>query len=495
MARATLHRLRSKLLVAAGAACAGIVACADILGIHGGEIEGDGGGADAATDGLPPYDAGAKDVIDLGDANFAQCDGGTDDTTGAVYVSISHPGRNSDAQKCGASTQPCTSIQTAMAIASQTPQKKVILANDTFDEVVEFDTSTNGIVVEGGYFLDSTQPDNSGNPAWVYQCSTNLAHIVPTTDARNYTIRFKSASGNTLRLVTVQSRSASKYGESVHAILAVDSTVTLDNVVAVGQNGGDGLAGAPGSNQSGCYTTGGSGADGGVGGGGGPGQFLATGFTPDTAGNGTQGAAGPYVGPDAGACNPSCVSCYQTYTEAGPGCGSSTSATCGYPGGPGCAGAGGYGGWGGQGGGASIGVYVTGNSNVTLTSGTTLFANSGGGGGAGGAGTAGAQGQTGGPGSTATCGQSCGLADGGFCAPTSSYQLAAGSPGSGGPGGTGGGGGGGRGGPAYLLVRVQPATVNGASFVTSGDAGLGSGGVGGAPNGASGEAVRYKVYP
>jgi hypothetical protein len=493
MARATLRLSRTQLLIVVSS-CAGLVACADILGLHGGELVGDGG-VDAAADGLPPYDGGDKDVIDLGDANFAQCDGGTDDTTGAVYVSTSHPGRNSDAQKCGAATQPCTSIQTAMAIASQTVQKKVILANDTFDEVVEFDATTNGIVVEGGYFLDYTLADNNGNPAWVYQCATSLAHIVPTTSPQNYTIRFNGAAGNTLRLVTVQSRSASKYGESVHAILAIDSTVTLDNVVAVAQNGGNGLTGAPGSAQTGCITSGQNGADGGPGAGGGPGQFTTNGFTPDTAGTGGPGATGVYVGADAGQCDPSCGSCYMGFSDAGQTCSRSTSTLCGSAGGPGCAGMGGHGGGGGQGGGASIGLYVVGNSDVTLSNGTTLFASSGGSGAAGGAGSTGAQGQTGGSGSPATCADSCGTADGGFCGATATHQLAGGSPGSGGPGGAGGTGGGGRGGPAYLLVRVQPATVNGSNLVANGDGGLGSGGAGGAPNGTSGEAVRYKVYP
>lgn len=164
------------------------------------------------------------------------------------------------------------------------------------------------------------------------------------------------------------------------------------------------------------------------------------------------------------------------------GCGvGSVGPVCGDDGGPGCGGNGGNPGNGGQGGGASIPLYVTGNSHVTMINGA-FFVGYGGTGGNGGSGGGGASGQTGSTGGSELCFADC---DASSCLPENSTTLGGGSGGAGGNGGTGGGGGGGAGGPTYFYVATTPAmvTLQNSAFTLGASLFNGSPGTGGPPNG------------
>jgi hypothetical protein len=476
-----------------------VVACADLFGIHNADVDGSAGdGAVSDVDGgpddaIPPYDAN-KDVITIPDANLAQCDGGVDDITGAVFVSNSHPNHNTTG--CGAATKPCSSIVLGIGVAAQQAPHKVVLANDTFDEVINLDQNTNGMTIEGGYVLDYTQTDQFGNPAWVPKCATNLAQIVETTaHTEPYVVHVNGASNITLRLMSIQSRTAATFGESIYGAQIIDSTVTIDNVVIIAENGGNGLGGNPGgSNGAPCGIDAG-GATGGNAGYGAAGNFQKDGYHPATAQPGGDGDWGKYTPGGPGSCNSNCVNCMPTFNpDTGPSCNtSSPSQQCGPTGFGGCNGARGLGGGGGAGGGATVALFLSGSSNVTLLNGTTFLTALGGNGGNGASGGFGDAGTTGSPGGQTTCALTCGGADGG-CFATSTAPLDGGSAGFGGPGGNGGTGGGGAGGPSYLVVRLQPAQLTPSVVTSIGDAGPGAPGDGGAPNGQSGDQAWIKVF-
>jgi hypothetical protein len=157
---------------------------------------------------------------------------------------------------------------------------------------------------------------------------------------------------------------------------------------------------------------------------------------------------------------------------------------CGDDGGPGCGGNGGNPGTGGQGGGASIPLYVTGTSQVTMINGA-FFVGYGGTGGNGGSGGGGASGQGGSTGGTENCFTGC---DASSCLPDNPTVLAGGAGGAGGNGGNAGGGGGGAGGPTYFYVATAPATVTleNSAFTLGASLFNGSPGTGGPPNGPNG---------
>ncbi len=154
---------------------------------------------------------------------------------------------------------------------------------------------------------------------------------------------------------------------------------------------------------------------------------------------------------------------------------------CGDDGGPGCGGNGGNPGTGGQGGGASIPLYASGTSHVTMINGA-FFVGYGGTGGNGGSGGGGAPGQPGSAGNKQTCFTAC---EAGTCMAIGQIAVLGGNGGAGGSGGAGGGGGGGAGGPIYFYVAATPATVTlqNPSFTLGASLFKGSPGSGGPPNG------------
>ena len=144
-------------------------------------------------------------------------------------------------------------------------------------------------------------------------------------------------------------------------------------------------------------------------------------------------------------------------------------------GGGGAGGAGGYGGGGGTGGGGSFGIQLSGSTEIVVRL-NRIATGHGGAGGTGGRGGVGGAGGTGGA---------------GFDPSSTVDGREGGHGGDGGTGGFGGTGGGGGGGPAIGLV-----SAGGSTFTDSGNSyTLGSGGSGGAPNGAIGVAAPTRLIP
>ncbi len=160
---------------------------------------------------------------------------------------------------------------------------------------------------------------------------------------------------------------------------------------------------------------------------------------------------------------------------------STISAVCAPDGGPGCAGSGGGGGTGGQGGGAAIALFVSGNSDVTMTHGA-LFTGFGGTGGQGGAGGIGSSGAPGNNGASVSCHQTCDMT----CQPSGGFVLDGGVGGTAGNGGPGGTGGGGAGGPTYLYATQGAAVVTLSADALAASKFKGAPGPGGLPNGPDG---------
>jgi hypothetical protein len=451
------------LLVAGVAAACLVAACADIFGIQGGFLE-DASLSDSGSD-----DTGSgKDVITIGDANFAVCDGGlTTVDPNAIYVS---PNGN-DLSTCGSQTSPCQTI--AFALKNALDAGSFYLRDGLYSEHVLLGARSN-VVIQGGWVVDGG--------VWTQQCSTSLTKIKPDAGS-GATLTVTGSTGVVIRLVWIETEDQAGTGESLYAAFVNNySAVTFDNVLLVSQNAGAGAGGRVGPNGIGCNSFAyDSGANGGPGTPGPLPTFAATGLNTSTAGTGNTGNVG--VGTNTGGA--SCVPNVQCTPGLSPDGGvmclqTSVGSCCGFPGDPACAGNPGSGGTGGHGGASSVAVFVWGGSVVTLTGGA-LFTSSGGNGGNGGGGGAGAPGVDGDAGATNKC---CANPCSGACSCVPLFESG-GPGGTGGDGGSGGQGGGGAGGPTYLIVYGGDASVvlNPPPVMEAG-----AGGAGGKPNGPVGPA-------
>ncbi len=286
-------RLQLFLLGSAGAVVF-VAACADIFGVHNADTDGgagDGGVQDA------PYDYQVHDAIDL-DVNTAVCDGGValvaDDQ--AMWVS----GTGSDGASCGTRDAPCATITHALAVIGT--RKVVYVDHATFTEALSLGASQAGFTIQGGF-------ERATDGGWSPQCDNSLSTIQAPEDGGPAAVDIDGATGITLRLLTIRSKTnGSVGGESVYAMRVFDTTgVALDNVTLLAQSGGPGLVGLSGTTPTLCAPgQSGTGADGSIGYPGTPGTIGPTGYTTTLGGTGTNGGYGPATAGGAGACS-SCV--------------------------------------------------------------------------------------------------------------------------------------------------------------------------------------------
>lgn len=474
-----------------------ISACGLVLGLDDG-VYVDGGldgfiptdsASDAAADSREPL----KDVIDI-ETNFATCDGSPPIVPGAIYVAVN----GTDSATCGTVGDPCKTIGAALALAKTS--KTIYVGPGSYDEQVLLGATEDGYTLQGGF---DTFPD----AAWVPNCSQQAATIQSTKT--NYSVKVEGSTA-TLRLLKVISQGQAPDEQSVFAVVVNNGNVTLDNTLLLAENAGRGTDGTTGGQGIGCNANGGTT----TGTPGAPGSFGTVDFMVAQAGQGGQGTAGVSNPGDPGECSFGCGMCvYQSFllADGGPpeagvdgstldGGGAPEGGTCMFgfgqylcaeDGGVGCGGSGGLGGTGGTGGGASVALFIAGQSKVTLVNGVSLNTANGGNGGNGGAGGAGAPGQTGIQGLDTTCFTGC-LGDGGCGFKT----LLGGDGGTGTMGGSGGVGGGGAGGPTYLYVSPNLSFVDGTlapNWQTNSK--LGTAGFGGKPNGDAGEAKPSRKTP
>jgi hypothetical protein len=275
-----------------------VAACADIFGIHNADV--DGSVADGGGDALPDYVFYDKVPID---ANTAVCEGGVPVVADNQAFWIS--GRlGSDAVGCGTKTKPCQTINYLLTSinAADAGVRTVYLDDSQFLEQLDLSGQYRGFTFQGGFQIDAG--------VWTPACENNLTYITAPDDGGAMTIFAHGMldGGLTLRLMQVETKTNGNVGESVYALLVVDSDVLLDNVNLYAQNGGPGAVGSNGSNGLGCTKTGGTGAHGTDGGAGNIGSFTTTqaGFVPSIADSGTNGELGTSMGGTAGACQ-SCV--------------------------------------------------------------------------------------------------------------------------------------------------------------------------------------------
>jgi hypothetical protein len=462
-------RIRRGVAAFVAISCA-LVACADIFGIQGGVVD----DASVSSDGGNPNDAdagAAKDVITIGDANFAVCDGGlTTLDPNAIYISPN----GSDVANCGTQTLPCATISHALGLDAGS---YYILAG-LYNEHVAL-TDRSNVTLQGGWVLDGG--------AWTQQCSTDLTKIKPDAGS-GATLTITSSTGVVVSLVWIETPDQAAPGEALYAAsVSTNSVVNFNNVLMVSQNAGAGANGGMGSSDGGlCALPYGDGGAGSGGPAGGTGSWSMLGFVPFQAMNGTSGNSG-IGGSGAPGSTTTASSCSLLYSgDSGSGvCQTQNGGNCsGLQGDPGCAGVGGSGGIGGIGGAPSVALLVWGGSIVTLNAGA-LFTANGGNGGNGGAGGLGGIGMNGNPGMSTSCCTACSTTLEAGCGCSMFTPESGGEGGIGGNGGAGGSGGGGLGGPTYLIVVGGDASV---SFTPAPVMEAGAGGSGGTPNGNAGVA-------
>ena len=437
-------------------------------------------GGDAATEDVSTDTSSQDGGLDVA---VVTCDAAPPTVADDQAVWVSHK-LGADSALCGTKLQPCATVTIALTHATAQSLHVIYLDDSTYAESISIGADFAGGTIQGGWHI--------ANGAWTAQCTTAASVLAAPGDAGAVALDIASSSDVTLRLLTIESKVAGSFGESVYAMRVVDTpNVVLDHVVLVAQNGGDGTSGNTGPSGTGCtISDAGSGANGGPGSAGGAGTFASQGFVPAQGGAGSNGALGTKTPPSNGACG-TCAMCTLMNVkliDGGPGdggfgeagCNTSFVQTCAQNGQSGCAGGGGGGGPGGAGGGAAITLYAWGASTTVSVDGA-MITGSGGKGGAGGSGGQGASGVSGASGAGVLCSSSCS----GSCSPTGGYALDGGAGGSGGTGGQGGQGGGGAGGPIYLYAAMGGATIS-VSPETASASSLGTPGGGGAPNGPNG---------
>jgi hypothetical protein len=392
-------------------------------------------------------------------------------------------------------SNPVDSVQVAVARAVALSRPTIALAPGTYSSFVSLQAQHAGL-----RFVGSRTATFDGDCAPDARSATTLLAPQPTT------VSLMGVAGAQVIFSGLTIRSSPPLGlsESTLTVRVTNSNVRFENVDIYAPDARPGRSpaqpGPPGNlacNGTSDCGLGRTGLDGGDGAPADAGSFNAAGYLPgdgkaglngDPGGNGTV----PPVPPSA-----SCIVACSGATPCIGGelfCGnlvntvSSNRGTCG------CGGRGGIGGSSATGGGASVAVFVTGNTSVVSFQNTRLFAGRGGPGGApvqggpGGPGTAGALGSSatcyraGGPNGCgrmpSMCSQNCEI-----LGPPATVIGVGPAGGSGAPGGPGGRGGAGAGGPSVALVTVGTPSVLIGNSVFAPDAGGEASG--GAPPGAN----------
>jgi hypothetical protein len=464
-----------------------VVACSWVLGLKDGQLPvidaGDAG--DAAM--LP----GDERPVLLPDASTAMCDGGTGvrnlvDDADAVFVQL---GGSTIVTSCGTKADPCGTIAVGIAVANANRAKAIYIAPGTYAEPVDLPS---GVAMEGGFVVTGA--------TWTAVCENITTTIA--ADA-GVAVSAQGVLNAAIRFLTIETKSHGDVGESLFAVMATDSALTIENVNVYSELAGPGVNGGSGNGLNTSDTTCTElGTPGTTGTAATPGAFTTTGYQVGGTGGvgmpGANGVGGTYTAPS---CSEMCVSMCSEYVfpvddsgvptddagneitdgatgecfvNTGEVCGTDVSMTS-------CGGQGGVGGLGGGSGAASVAVLAVGQAtSLTITGGALVSA----GGGLGGVGGAGASGDTGEPvntGASAMCSTMC---DPTCSTPSDPVTLNGGSTTAGGTGGTGGQGGGGGGGPTFLVVTVGGANVTTASTSQWQIPTVGA--LGGQPNGPAG---------
>jgi len=460
-----------------------LAACSLVLGLKDGELP--DAGSDAGDSGVPVDDR----AVLKPDASTATCqgDGGIAiartllDDGDSVYVL---QGGSTIVSSCGSKVDPCGTLAVGMEVANANRAKAVYVGPGTYAETLAIPS---GVSVEGGFSVEGAD--------WTPLCENITTVLAPPAAI---VVEADSVLNAAIRFLTIETKAHGDPGESLFAVHAVHSALTIENVNIYAELGGGGFGGAGGTGTTGSGCAG-SGGDGDAGAPGAPGTFSASGYDVGAAGgagwSGAQGSAGVHTTPQCSDCVASCTVYTYPLDDAGipiddagdeilDGATSTCIATtqanvCAGDVAQACGGAGGNGGAGGANGAASVAVFAIGSDSALTITGGALVSAGGGLGGPGGAGAPGAAGGSAATGNGASCGDPCDDQ-----CQTSASELAGGSTTAGGSGGTGGAGGGGSGGPTYLVVTVGGAKVTVSQ--TSQWQVPATGAAGGAPNGPAG---------
>lgn len=438
----------------------------------------------------PDVKPGAADAPGGGDFADTNCDGIDGTVSEAVFVSTL-----GDDAAAGTPQDPKRTIRAALSAAYNPygEERDVYVARGVYPETLRVG---GGISVYGGY-----------EPDWT-RLATGETRLTgdPAGDWHGMGAYVSGATERTLlQRLTFAPQQPSNPGKSSYGVVVTESPgLVLDEIVAVGARGSNGLSGeiagnpgigAPGTWGS-CGNAVGQGAgtsstagDGGAGGtGGGAGSAGWTGLGAAAGGRGGSaggGAGGPGQAGEPGrpgedglggsggttliglwftrAGQPGTGGSPGRQGGGGGGGGATSNAPAGAGGGGGAGGSGGRSGSAGEGGGGSFGAFITSSDGVVIKN-SVLRASDGG---AGGAGRKGGEGGLGGPGG------------GGGNSGGNSVTCSGGAGGPGGAGGTGGqggDGGGGAGGPSVALYTIESTYVgdnNTLSFGTGGAGGQG----------------------
>jgi hypothetical protein len=433
------------------------VACNLILGLKDGDLS---PGTDAAQDVATPGDERALIVPDsstavCGDAGGRQL---VDDSL-AVYVLT---GGSTIVSSCGTNVDPCGTIAIGIEVANANRAKAIYVGPGVYPETVNLPS---GVSIEGGFGVMGS--------AWTPLCENLTTQITPP--AANV-VQANGILNAALRFLSIETKGHGDVGESLFAVMVVNSTVTLDNINVFAELAGSGTNGGTGT---GLDTTSPTCSDSGIvgnwGSPGTPGMFTASGGYQigGPGGSGASGTYGPLGAYTPAACASDCVGCTTVSLptdDAGVAiddagneipdgatseCVTSTLAQqCATDIAAACGGPGGFGGGGGTSGAASVAVMAVGQTTLTINGGS--LASAGGGlGGNGGPGALGGSGQGANTGAEMNCYAVCDST----CTANDPAMLAGGSTAAGGNGGPGGQGGGGSGGPSYLVIAVGGASV------------------------------------
>ena len=478
-------RMRKRVFAVAlcVAGAASVLACSLVLGLKDGDLV---PGTDASDAGVPIDDR----PILTPDASTATCAGGLDGSftrdivadSDAVYVL---QGGSTIVSACGSKVNPCGSITVGITVANANRAKAIYVGPGTYAETIALPS---GVSIEGGFDVAQS--------TWAPLCENVTTIIAPPSAI---VVEADGVLNAALRFVTIETKAHGDVGESLFAVRAMHSALTLENVNLYAEIAGPGKDGPPGSgtdnSDPSCGASGANGPSGSAGASGGfDGQGnYAVGAGGGTGVSGSRGASGTVTAP---ACSTSCIDTCSMYTyptddagnpiddagnelDATTACFSTTKNVCGIGASAACGGQGGLGGGGGANGAASVAVFAIGaDTAITITGGALVSA----GGGLGGAGGVGANGGSGSGASTApsaTCSGPCDPS----CTPTNG-SVAGGSTTAGQNGGVGGSGGGGAGGPTFLVVTIGGAQVTIAQTAQWKIPTAGAGG--GAPNGPAG---------
>lgn len=435
-----------------------------------------------------------------GEPGFAACGcnpAAGPDASHGVFVDAT---TGNDASGLGTSASPYATISRGIVAAAADGVPNVYVGPGQYLENVTVLDSTAGVSIQGGWTVI--------NGMWGQDCGASprtntvlhggaigmrVTGVVHASGLARMTVE-TSAPGTTANNTD---------GASTIGILITGdaSRFSLDDVVVIAENAGNGGAASNGdAGLAASYAGGGycgTGLNGVTPAAGASatnqGLFTAGGFMPA---DGAPGAMGAHGMPGNAGGNGSCVSLYNYMGGCGHTTGGYVGQSCGSQGRCGAGGGGGYPGWQGHGGGASVAILLNGIGATLTISNSSLRSGDGGAGSVGGSGGVGGAASLGGVG-TQTCNSSSTTCSAtGTCGSIFDLQTyytctwgtvcgAGGAPGGpGGLGGNGSSGGAGAGGPSYAIVTLAGATAT-ADTGTTLTFGAGGAGAGSAPAGSA----------